>query len=81
MLAEREIEIRIADITGPVDDLIPVLAGVDVVISAISGMSQPAQINLATAAKKAGVKRFVPCFFGTVCSPGGVMILRDEVRF
>lgn len=43
-------------------------------------MSQLAQKNLAAAAKEAGVKRFVPCFFATICPPGGVMILRDEVR-
>lgn len=78
-LAEKGVEICIADISGPVDTLIPILKGIDVLISAIDGMSQLAQMNLATAAKNAGVKRFVPCFFGTVCAPGGIMMLRDEV--
>jgi hypothetical protein len=55
------------------------LSGVDIFISAISGRSIAAEINIATAAKKAGVKRFVPCGFGTVCPPWGVMLLRDHV--
>ncbi|KAJ7656200.1 hypothetical protein B0H17DRAFT_1146258 [Mycena rosella] len=38
-----------------------------------------AQLSLATAAKQAGVKRFVPCAFTTVAPPGGVMYLRDTV--
>lgn len=50
------------------------------VISAISASSQLAQLALATAAKQAGVKRFVPCGFITVAPPGGVMELRDQVR-
>ena len=81
--SEKNVEVRIADITGPVEDVIPILSGFDVVISAISaidGTSQLSQMNLATAAKKAGVKRFVPCAFASVCPPGGVMMLRDEVR-
>jgi hypothetical protein len=80
-LAEKGVRVSIADITGPVENLIPLLSGVDVVISAIDGMSQLAQMNLASAAKSAGTKRFVPCFFATVCPAGGVMMLRDEVRF
>ncbi|OQD84177.1 hypothetical protein PENSOL_c131G06012 [Penicillium solitum] len=39
---------------------------------------QQDQIPLAKAAKKAGVKGFVPCGFITVCPPGGIMWLRDE---
>lgn len=78
-LLEKGVQIRIADISGPADDLIPVLSGVDIFISAISGISQLAQINIATAAKKAGVRRFVPCCFATICPPGGVMALRDDV--
>ena len=69
----------IADISGPVDDLVSVLLGADIFISAISDTSQLAQMNIATAAKKAGIKRFVPCCFATICPPGNVMLLRDEV--
>lgn len=54
------------------------LAGVDVLISAISAHQQLQQKNLADAAKIAGVKRFLPCAFTTVAPPGGVMMLRDH---
>ncbi|OAG36731.1 hypothetical protein AYO21_09115 [Fonsecaea monophora] len=47
------------------------------VISCIGPEAQQSQLNLATAAKAAGVKRFVPCAFITICPPGGVMQLRD----
>ena len=78
-VAERGVKITVADITGPVDELATVLRGFDVVISAIDALSMHAQENLVTAAKQAGVKRFVPCAFITVCPPGGVFRLRDEV--
>ncbi|KAJ7777377.1 hypothetical protein B0H16DRAFT_1407000 [Mycena metata] len=77
-LAERGVNIRVADISGPIEDLAKALSGIDVLISAIDAGSQLAQIQLATAAKEAGVKRFVPCGFITVAPPGGVMALRDS---
>ncbi|KAJ7035521.1 hypothetical protein C8F04DRAFT_1342400 [Mycena alexandri] len=77
-LAERGVNIRVADITGPIEDLVKVLSGIDVLISVIDAGSQLAQIQLATAAKEAGVKRFIPCAFITVAPPGGVMALRDS---
>jgi hypothetical protein len=78
-LADHGVKLRIADIEGPIENLVNILAGVDVLISAIDAMSQLAQIRLATAAKEAGVKRFVPCAFTIVVPPGGVMALRDTV--
>ncbi|KAE8378860.1 hypothetical protein BDV26DRAFT_260720 [Aspergillus bertholletiae] len=77
-VAERNVKIIAADITGPVDELANILRGFDVVISAIDALSMHVQENLVTAAKKADVKRFVPCAFITVCPPGGVFRLRDE---
>ncbi|KAJ7764576.1 hypothetical protein DFH07DRAFT_867255 [Mycena maculata] len=77
-LAERGVKIRVADIGGPLDALVKTLTGIDVLISAIGATAQLAQIQLATAAKEAGVKRFVPCGFITVTPPGGVMALRDD---
>jgi hypothetical protein len=62
-LAGRGVQIRVGDTTGPIEDLVGLLAEVDVLISAIDPGSLLAQIQLATAAKEAGVKRFVPCAF------------------
>ncbi|KAL0263710.1 hypothetical protein SLS55_002691 [Diplodia seriata] len=77
-IAERGVKVVIADINGPVEELVSIQKGVDVTISAIDARSQLAQMNLATAAKKAGVKRFVPCAWTTVAPAGGVMLLRDD---
>ncbi|CAG8148664.1 unnamed protein product [Penicillium olsonii] len=77
-LAQRGFPIRVGDIDGPFDDLVSLLSGFDILISAIDATSQLAQITLATAAKKAGIARFIPCGFTTVCPPGDVMLLRDD---
>ncbi|KXJ89849.1 hypothetical protein Micbo1qcDRAFT_149681 [Microdochium bolleyi] len=57
-------------------ELVRILTGADVVISAIYYLNLEDQIPLANAAKAAGVGRFVPCNFGTV-GPRGVMALAD----
>jgi len=77
-IADRGVEIRVVDIAGSIDDLVSALSGIDVFISAIDADTQLAQNNIATAAKKAGVKRFVPCGFTTISPAGGVMMLRDD---
>ncbi|KAF7325439.1 Glycoside hydrolase [Mycena kentingensis (nom. inval.)] len=77
-LRARGVGIRIAELTGSLDDLVAALQGIDVVISTIGAGGQLAQLQLATAAKQVGVKRFVPCAFITVAPPGGVMLIRDE---
>ncbi|KAJ7286373.1 hypothetical protein C8J57DRAFT_1446898 [Mycena rebaudengoi] len=77
-MAKRGVNIRVVDIEGPLDDVVKALEGVDVLISTIDAMSQLAQLHLATAAKQAGVKRFVPCAFMTVAPPGIGFELRDS---
>lgn len=67
------------DINGPEDDLVRLLTGADVLISAVTASALPDQIALADAAMKAGVGRFVPCTFATACPPRGVMRLREMV--
>jgi len=62
-----------------VETLIKALDGIETVISTLSPTAYLAHIPLANAAKKAGVKRFIPCGFITVAPPGGVMLLRDHV--
>ncbi|KAJ7797530.1 hypothetical protein B0H14DRAFT_2531051 [Mycena olivaceomarginata] len=76
-LAAKGVKTRVVDIAGPLDELVKALTGIDVLISAIDGAAQLAQLQLVTAAKKAGVKRFVPCAFITVAPAGGVFELRD----
>lgn len=75
-LKDRGVEIRPFDLSGPEGPLVEALRGIDVLISAIAATDQDAQIPLATVAKKAQVKRFVPCAFITVAPPGRMM-LRD----
>lgn len=71
--------LQVVDLDGPVDEIAKLLAGVDVVISTMTLMSLPQELSLISAAKKAGVGRFVPSFFGPVCPPKGGMPLRDAV--
>ncbi|KAH7019718.1 isoflavone reductase family protein [Ilyonectria destructans] len=76
-LRDRGVKIHVAEINDDAQ-LGGILAGIDTIISAVPPEAQLHQIPLADAAKKAGVKRFVPCAFITVCPPGGVMWIRDE---
>ena len=78
-LLKRGVKILVADISSPVEELVPLLHGVDIFISAISGMALLEQMGIVTAAKQVGIKRFVPCGFATVCPAGAVMSLRDHV--
>ena len=54
--------------------------GLDVVVSAVSFKALGDQLRLLGPLKAAGVKRFVPCFYGTA-APRGAMHLLDSVRF
>lgn len=56
-----------------------ILVGTDVVISTIYGGSVMDEVPLINASKAAGVKRYLPCFFATVASPKGALLLRDMV--
>lgn len=80
-LEKKGVIIRQCDLTAPEDELAEALKGMDIVVSSVGPSDQHIQINIATAAKAAGVKRFIPCGFITVCAPGGIMWLRDEVDF
>ncbi|KAH7146998.1 hypothetical protein B0J13DRAFT_442266 [Dactylonectria estremocensis] len=76
-LEKRGINIVAADLDSSEDELAKLLQGLDVVIAAVNLAGMSAQIPLANAAKAAGVKRFVPCFFATIVPPKGNMRLRD----
>ncbi|KAF7170943.1 hypothetical protein CNMCM5623_003390 [Aspergillus felis] len=66
------------DLKGSEEQLVQALDQIDTVISCVGAAQQQDQIPLANAAKKAGVKRFVPCGFITVAPAGGIMWLRDQ---
>ncbi|CEI61361.1 unnamed protein product [Fusarium venenatum] len=75
-LKEKGVKIVAVDLQGNQDELVAALKGIDVVISAIYYQALHDEIPLSIAAKAAGVKRYVPCFFATV-APRGVMMARD----
>ena len=77
-LRDRGVKVVATDLTGPQEALVSILTGIDVVVSCIVFSSIHDQVPLAEAAKKAGVKRFVPCNFGTP-APRGAMWLNDQV--
>ncbi|OJJ07896.1 hypothetical protein ASPVEDRAFT_142834 [Aspergillus versicolor CBS 583.65] len=77
-LKSRGVEIVPVNLSGPLDKLIEVLSGVDVVISAIFFGSLGDEIPLANAAKAAGVKRFVQSAFMVVIPPRGVVDFREK---
>lgn len=78
-LKNAGVRVIAADITGPEDEIVEALRDTDTVIAALTIDSLPHQVALATAAKKAGVKRFVPSFFATAAAPKGVTKIRDVV--
>ncbi|KAL4734055.1 hypothetical protein BDV11DRAFT_66688 [Aspergillus similis] len=77
-LQDKGVHIRKCDLKSSEEELEKALSDIDVVISCVGSAEQQDQIPIANAAKKAGVKRFIPCGFITVAPPGGIMWLRDE---
>lgn len=73
-LQKRGVKLATFDITGPEEVLVAALTGTDVLIVCCV----LDEIIISTAAKKAGVKRYVPCFWASVM-PRGVQSLRDKV--
>ncbi|KAI8251520.1 Isoflavone reductase-like protein TP7 [Colletotrichum sp. SAR 10_98] len=79
-LRSRGVKAIAVELTGSEDALVEALANIDVVISTVSVASFKDQVPLAKAAKKAGVKRFVPSEFAMVIPPKGVHDLQDMVQ-
>nr|XP_036581096.1 isoflavone reductase family protein [Colletotrichum truncatum]KAF6789269.1 isoflavone reductase family protein [Colletotrichum truncatum] len=77
-LEKRGVRIAAVDLNGPENEIVEQVTGFDVVISAIVADRLLDQIPLANALKKAGVKRFIPCFFGTVMPARGILWFRDQ---
>lgn len=78
-MQDKGVHIRKCDLKSPEEELEKALTDIDVVISCVGSAEQQDQIPIANAARRAGVKRFIPCGFITVAPPGGIMWLRDEV--
>jgi uncharacterized protein YbjT (DUF2867 family) len=77
-LSSLGLTIRPFSMTSSHETLVSSLEGVDILISCMSGAEeQLQQIPLATAAKEAGVSRFLPSAWLPVIPPGGVHIFRD----
>lgn len=73
-LAKRGFDVISIDLSKEADP--DVLRPFEVIVSAIDNSGNREQQHLATAAKAAGVKRFVPCGFAVPCPPG-VMAIKD----
>lgn len=78
LLKSRGLAILVLSLEDSILELANQLQGFHILISAVGANSQLAQMPLIEAAKLAGIQRFVPCAFISVCPPAGVMHLRDE---
>lgn len=75
-IRNRGVKTAVGELTGPKQDLVALLSGFDTVICCLSPVSLREQIPVIDAAIEAGVKRFVPCHWGTP-SARGVLALKD----
>ena len=76
-LQDKGIGLRSLDLDGPQDAIVAALKDIEILISAIGPREQLQQVPLVTAAKAAGIKRFVPCAFTTLM-PVGIHQSRDQ---
>jgi hypothetical protein len=75
-LKSRGVKIIVGDLVAQsVEEIANLLAGYDIVLSAVGATGQLDQIKLIDAAAIAGTKRFIPCGFTSVSPPGGVVTL------
>ncbi|KAH8807887.1 hypothetical protein F5884DRAFT_704262 [Xylogone sp. PMI_703] len=76
-LEDRGLKIVKGDLAGPIEETVALLQGIDIVVSALFPLTATDQLPLVDAAAKAGVKRFLPCNWGTIAPRGGIMDMRD----
>lgn len=79
-IKSRGVSIIALELVNTHEELVKALTGQDVVIVALEPFSIEPHLALASAAKDAGVKRYVPSAFGPSCPPTGVMMIRELVR-
>lgn len=76
-LRDKGLKVVTGDLSDSPAKLADLLENIDTVILAIFAFDVGVEAPLVQAASMAGVKRFVPCGFGTPCPRGGIMALRD----
>lgn len=76
-IKDRGIKVVTGDLNDPIENIVALLQGIDIVICCMSPVSLKDQIPLVDAAVQTGVKRFLPCNWGTPCVRGGILASRD----
>lgn len=77
--AQRGVIVKSVELGERSADVVQALSGIDVVVSCMTLLALKEEMALVEAAHEAGVRRYVPSFFGPACPPRGVMIMRDMV--
>ncbi|UQC83831.1 uncharacterized protein CLUP02_09327 [Colletotrichum lupini] len=76
--AKRGVHVKAIELDGPTEAISGVLTNMDVVISCLTLFTFQEKMNLIEASSKVNVGRYIPSFWGPVCAPRGVMMLRDK---
>ncbi|KAF4625514.1 hypothetical protein G7Y89_g12653 [Cudoniella acicularis] len=76
-LRDRGLKVVTGNFFGPIEEITALLQGINTVISTIFPLDVAEQIPLIDASVQAGVKRFLPCNWGTPSPRGGIMDIRD----
>lgn len=77
-LLKKGVKLQLLDLSAPIEDIAKALGGLEVLICALGMHDQLRQIPLVSAARLAGVRRFLPCAYVPVMAPNGVHALRDQ---
>ncbi|KAM0429272.1 hypothetical protein ACHAPT_006486 [Fusarium lateritium] len=77
-LSQRGVNVSVADLDGPEEELSKILEGIDVVIATVPPNVLQSQLPLARAAKRAGVKRFVPSSYAMAIAPNGISTAQNK---
>ncbi|KAH8899788.1 isoflavone reductase [Thozetella sp. PMI_491] len=79
-LKGRGVRVVAADLDAPVEELAKAIVGTDVLICCVLPTASDEQVALVNAAKQAGVKRFVPSFWGPAIPPRGKEQILDHIK-
>ncbi|KAK1458205.1 isoflavone reductase family protein [Colletotrichum melonis] len=76
--AKQGVHVKAIELDGPTEAISGVLTNMDVVISCLTLFTFQEEMNLIEASSKVNVGRYIPSFWGPICAPRGVMMLRDK---